>query len=195
MSATIILHHDNPAHAAAVARGTAIANPADLLPGDVLLSRWAPGRYMTVTAPARFFCGYLAVAYQTEDGRCGTLNVRADVNPFATRPSFPAPEPGMNSLPEPCRKFSPTVSVGHSGACGVCGWRHDGHPTSNPWPKTPAMTRAHFEYLARILFEASREEAIEGPMTVERIAGKFAYHLADTNGRFDRDRFIGAATA
>jgi hypothetical protein len=57
------------------------------------------------------------------------------------------------------------------------------------------MTRAQFEYVARILFEASREESIEGPMTVERMVGKFAYHLSDTNARFDRDRFIAAATA
>ena len=67
--------------------------------------------------------------------------------------------------------------------------------TPRPWPKTPTMSRAQFEYLARILFEASREEAIEGPMTVERMVGKFAYHLADTNARFDRERFIAAATA
>ena len=64
-----------------------------------------------------------------------------------------------------------------------------------PWPKTPSMTRAQFEYLARILFEASREESIEGPVSVDRMAAKFAYHLADTNPRFDRERFIAAATA
>jgi hypothetical protein len=160
MSDTIILHHDNPSHAAAVARGTGITNPADLLPGDVLLSHWAPGRYLTVTAPGRTFCGYVVVEYQTEDGKSGTLNVRADVNPFARRPALPA-------------------------SC-------DG-PVGNPWPKTPTMTRAQFDYLARILCEAYREESIEGPMTVERMVGKFAYHLADTNARFDSERFIASA--
>ena len=59
-----------------------------------------------------------------------------------------------------------------------------------PWPKTPAMTRAHFAYVARIL-AAARSEGL----AVDRLAGIFAYHLADTNARFDSERFIAAATA
>ncbi len=51
------------------------------------------------------------------------------------------------------------------------------------------MTKAHFDYLARILFEARREG-----LAVDRLAGLFAYHLADTNPRFDSERFIQAAT-
>lgn len=186
MSETIILHHDDPAHAAAVARGEAITNPADLSPGDVLLSRWAPGRYLTVTAAARHFCGYLAVEYQTEDGKCGTLNVRADVNPYARRPSFTA-APEQAGL----------VQVhGQACACQLCERPEAlAKPhTPNPWPKTPTMTRAHFDYIARILAEAHREEAVEGPMSVARMVGKFAYHLSDCNARFDSDRFIDAAT-
>lgn len=183
MSDTIILHHDDPSHAAAVARGEAVTNPADLLPGDVLLSRWAPGRYITVTAPARHFCGYLAVEYQTEDGKCGTLNVRADVNPFARRPMFAA-APEQAGL----------VQVhGQACACQLCE-RPDleeleARATARtPWPKTPTMTRAHFAYVARIL-AAARSEGV----AVDRLAGIFAYHLADTNPRFDSDRFITAA--
>ena len=63
-------------------------------------------------------------------------------------------------------------------------------PAGNPWPKTPSMTRAHFDYLARVLV-AARSEGL----AVDRLAGIFAYHLADTNQRFNSERFIDAATA
>jgi hypothetical protein len=55
-----------------------------------------------------------------------------------------------------------------------------------PWPKTPNMTRAHFAYVARII--ASLRPG-------DDVAECFAHHLTDTNPRFDRDRFIAAATA
>lgn len=58
-----------------------------------------------------------------------------------------------------------------------------------PWPKTPSMTRQHFEYVARILAELNEDGAVQ-----ERIAKHFAYHLSDCNGRFDADRFVDAAT-
>lgn len=58
------------------------------------------------------------------------------------------------------------------------------------WPKTPSMTRQHFDYLARILVAARGE----GLADVDRLVGLFAYHLADTNSHFDSDRFIEAAT-
>ena len=47
-----------------------------------------------------------------------------------------------------------------------------------PWPKTPSMTRQHFDYVARILAEMSEDCAVQ-----QRIVKHFAYHLADTNGR------------
>ena len=53
-----------------------------------------------------------------------------------------------------------------------------------PWPKTPNMTKAHFAYVARILAELPADADV---------AKHFAYHLADTNARFDAERFIAAA--
>jgi len=55
-----------------------------------------------------------------------------------------------------------------------------------PWPKTPRMTRQHFEYIARILAELP---------TGADVAKHFAYHLADTNARFVGERFIEAASS
>jgi len=37
------------------------------------------------------------------------------------------PEPGMNTLPEPCGAFEPTISIGHERACANCGWHLQGH--------------------------------------------------------------------
>ncbi len=60
----------------------------------------------------------------------------------------------------------------------------------NPWPKTPSMTRQHFDYIARILAHARSE----GLGDVEKLADLFAYHLADCNSRFNAQRFVEAAT-
>lgn len=61
----------------------------------------------------------------------------------------------------------------------------------NPWPRTPSMSRADFAYIARII--ASLWPDDESTDTAH-VAEQFAYHLADTNPRFDRDRFIQAAS-
>lgn len=214
MSATIILHHDDPSHAAAVARGTAVTNPADLLPGDVLLSRWAPGRYMTVTAPARHFCGYLAVEYQTEDGKCGTLNVRADVNPHARRPHFTEAVPAIpadhawrnaNGIHRTDCRLDGTVRsdanpcdnchrpwAGHTAAdCG--GIRFDDHDypaLRKALPEAPKMTRAHYAFLADLIADLWPGDETSN---TEYVAECFADALSDTNARFDRDRFLTAA--
>jgi len=58
----------------------------------------------------------------------------------------------------------------------------------NPWPKTPSMTRADFAYLARII------AGLPTVATRDDVAQAFAYHLGDTCPRFDRGRFVGAAT-
>jgi hypothetical protein len=160
------------------------------------LSRWAPGRYITVTAPARHFCGYLAVEYQTEDGKCGTMNVRADVNPFARRPAFEAQgapyQSGLVVVHPPaceCRLcYAPDLAELEAQA-----------KARTPWPKTPSMSRADFAYLARILsaldFLADEGMPNGAGGTVKRyVAEHVAYHLADTNPRFDRERFLAAAT-
>jgi hypothetical protein len=68
-----------------------------------------------------------------------------------------------------------------------------------PWPKRPGMSRADFAYLARILAELHfiSDEGLPhgGPGTTLRyVAEHFAHHLADTNARFDRERFVQAAT-
>jgi len=60
-----------------------------------------------------------------------------------------------------------------------------------PWPKTPSMTRAHFDYLARIIANLWPDDETTN---TEYVAECFAYHLADTNRRFDSERFIEAAT-
>lgn len=57
---------------------------------------------------------------------------------------------------------------------------------SNPWPKTPKMTRIDFAYIARIISDL--DEA-------EELAIAFSYHLADTNPQFNRERFIQACCA
>lgn len=63
----------------------------------------------------------------------------------------------------------------------------------NPWPTPPSMTRAHFEYLARILNELVRENVLYLHQ-VDNLAEFIGGHLADTNARFDGDKFIAAAT-
>ncbi len=59
------------------------------------------------------------------------------------------------------------------------------------WPKTPKMSRSHFAYLARIIAELWPDDESSNTQCV---AEQFAYHLADTCPRFDRERFVQAAT-
>lgn len=120
-----------------------------------------------------------------------------DIGGYANFPSYAASQ--LIRLTQP-RQAGLVVVHGQACACQLCEEQPDllavakPHTPNDPWPKTPSMTRQHFEYIARILAEAHREEAIEGPMSVERMVGKLAYHLADCNGRFDAERFIDAAT-
>lgn len=84
------LRHDNIADVQRILDGTTVATPAELQLGDVLLSRWAPGRYLTVTNVPRHFLGEVIVDYVTEDGRHGTLHMREDIPTgrlLATRPA------------------------------------------------------------------------------------------------------------
>jgi len=60
-------------------------------------------------------------------------------------------------------------------------------PAGHPWPKTPSMSRAHFAYLARTVLDLPDQHMRE------TVARNLAHHLADTNARFDRDRFLTAA--
>lgn len=65
-----------------------------------------------------------------------------------------------------------------------------------PWPKTPTMSRQDFAYLARVLadLEFLADEGKRGGGTIhEYVVQHFAYHLEDTNARFDRERFVVAA--
>ncbi len=69
---------------------------------------------------------------------------------------------------------------------------------ANPWPKTPSMSRGEFAYLARILagLDFLADDGKRGGGTVHQyVAEHFAYHLADTNARFDRERFLVASGA
>jgi hypothetical protein len=52
------------------------------------------------------------------------------------------------------------------------------------------MTRAHYELIAETIRFAN-----ELPEVRRRMAGEFARALKATNGRFDAERFIEAATA
>lgn len=61
----------------------------------------------------------------------------------------------------------------------------------NPWPKTPTMTRQHFEYLARVLNEVDCGGEV---VSFTWLVSVFEMHLRDTNPRFDGARFIEAAT-
>lgn len=92
------LRHDDIADVRRIVAGVAIGTAGDLLPGDVLLSRWAPGRYLTVTNLPRFFLGEYGIDYVTEDGKHGTIHMRADYNPLATRPAGPPTEDEMARL-------------------------------------------------------------------------------------------------
>lgn len=58
--------------------------------------------------------------------------------------------------------------------------------TTVKWPKTPTMTRQHFDYIARIISE------LDLPFEV---AYMFACHLRPTNPNFSRERFIDACCA
>lgn len=53
------------------------------------------------------------------------------------------------------------------------------------------MTRKDYELIARVL--RNSDEMID-EMALEALAENFADELADTNPRFDRARFISAAT-
>lgn len=55
--------------------------------------------------------------------------------------------------------------------------------------KTPAMTKAHFEFIAMVLRGSDL-----GPKQKQRLADDFACQLSATNPRFDRTRFIHEAT-
>lgn len=71
-------------------------------------------------------------------------------------------------------------------------------PSGCPWPKTPTMSRGDFAYLARILAELDflADDGKRGGGTVHQyVAETFAHHLADTNPRFNRERFMVAAGA
>ncbi len=82
--------------------------------------------------------------------------------------------------------------VASQGASSVdCHGQMVREPKSNPWPKTPSMSRGDFAYIARII--ASMSPA-GGVLTLDYVAEHFAYHLADTNARFNRERFVEAAT-
>lgn len=55
--------------------------------------------------------------------------------------------------------------------------------TQLKWPKTPKMTKQDFAYIARIIADTDDPESL---------AILFAYHLKDTNVRFQRQKFIDA---
>jgi len=61
-----------------------------------------------------------------------------------------------------------------------------------PWPKTPSMSRGHFNYLARALLAAWPNDG--RTYSREFVMGTLATHLADTCARFDRERFLRAAS-
>ena len=61
------------------------------------------------------------------------------------------------------------------------------------------MSRAHFNYLARVLTEldiADPDDVVKrGPGSRHQVVVEhLAYHLADTCPRFNRERFVEAAT-
>lgn len=64
--------------------GSDRVDKADLVPGDVILSR--TGSFLTVTSSARFFLGEVIVDYVTAEGRHGTVHFRADLPVMAYRP-------------------------------------------------------------------------------------------------------------
>lgn len=89
---TIVRHHDNPADATAVLTGERVERADDLRPGDVLLSRWAPGRFLTVLE-TRPFCGEVLATVQPEeaDKYASVVHFRPDADPFARRPAVVVP--------------------------------------------------------------------------------------------------------
>jgi len=58
-------------------------------------------------------------------------------------------------------------------------------------PEAPKMTRAHFAFLADLIANLWPDDETTN---TEYVAECFADALSDTNPRFDRDRFIDAAT-
>ena len=57
------------------------------------------------------------------------------------------------------------------------------------------MQKRHFELIAKVLRDQYQAEGTEfGKETVRMIAQRFAGYLANLNPRFDRERFIKAAT-
>ncbi len=68
-----------------------------------------------------------------------------------------------------------------------------------PWPATPKMSRADFNYLARVVGSCTSTATTAAPggvpgMTLRYVAEHVASHLEDTIARFDRDPFVEAAT-
>lgn len=84
---TTIYRHDDPNDAVAVLAGEHVKRADQLQPGDVLLSRWAPGRFLTVES-TRYFCGYIDVVSLSEDeSKCpSTRHYLPHADPFALRP-------------------------------------------------------------------------------------------------------------
>ena len=57
------------------------------------------------------------------------------------------------------------------------------------------MQKRHFELIAKVLRDQYNEEGTEfGKETVRMLAQRFAGNLANLNPRFERERFIAAAT-
>lgn len=105
------LRHDVLADVERIANGTTVATPAELEVGDVLLSRWTPGTYLTVTNTPRHYLGEVIVDYVSEAGKHGTIHMRADYPAgrlLATRPA-----------PVPCPH-----GTTWDGECFACGWKN-----------------------------------------------------------------------
>lgn len=54
------------------------------------------------------------------------------------------------------------------------------------------MTKKDFELIATVVQTIGAEQDILGPRPADRIAILFAFELARTNPRFDRERFLRA---
>ncbi len=133
----------------------------------------------------------------------------------------PAPTTTARHLPD--THYCTTCTYRHTADHLLCPFRHDDDPRASaegaadgatrpaeatpapaaarshlpgPWPKTPTMSRQDFAYLARVLADLDflADDGKRGPGTVHgAVVEHFAYHLADTNARFDRERFVRAA--